>query len=576
MKQKLLITSAFLLALCIIFVSLVPMNMVYGADTPSIPMELAEKEAVDLYELGLFAGTDKGFVLEEIPTRLQGIIMLIRVMGEEEEARNCTYTHPFTDVPSWGDRYVAWAYAKKYTVGTSATTFSSTENITSQQYLAFMIRALGYGNDTQYHNTASDAIKFGILPDDSIYQDASVPFLRADMVHVTYLALQTIEKTSEMPLFLHLMGKGALDIETAIRIFGTDTPIENEEDEEEKEEDIENEDDNNAENPNPNPGWPEGIENAQDLYEWLTGTGKFAEQKEEIINEPEKLYSITNTLNDKSRYTVSVRDNQIIVEGYEYTGLTVWCFLREIIREQSQSHLSKKERIFEDALPQQNGPFKVVFDIPNLRYGNFFEVVVYTSTSSAGTPSMDKIFVKNDGEGWYIEGPTRINSNITLMQAANNKSLDFWLDRRTNVTEDFKRQIFNLVGSQASTDYATAYKVYCWVGDYVKYKSRTPDDSLTVLQSKIGSCSGYSNLMVDALASYGIPARRAVGEIIFESVTDTFTPNHYANHAWVEFYDSASGRWVVCDPTFGKDIPTVWFDLDITFASLGYKVVRYD
>jgi len=284
MKQKLLITSAFLLALCIIFVSLVPMNMVYGADTPSIPMELAEKEAVDLYELGLFAGTDKGFVLEEIPTRLQGIIMLIRVMGEEEEARNCTYTHPFTDVPSWGDRYVAWAYAKKYTVGTSATTFSSTENITSQQYLAFMIRALGYGNDTQYHNTASDAIKFGILPDDSIYQDASVPFLRADMVHVTYLALQTIEKTSEMPLFLHLMGKGALDIETAIRIFGTDTPIENEEDEEEKEEDIENEDDNNAENPNPNPGWPEGIENAQDLYEWLTGTGKFAEKRKLLTN----------------------------------------------------------------------------------------------------------------------------------------------------------------------------------------------------------------------------------------------------------------------------------------------------
>lgn len=112
MKQKLLITSAFMLALCIIFVSLVPIHMVYGADTPSIPMELAEKEAVDLYELGLFAGTDKGFVLEEIPTRLQGIIMLIRVMGEEEEARNCTYTHPFTDVPAWGDRYVAWAYAK--------------------------------------------------------------------------------------------------------------------------------------------------------------------------------------------------------------------------------------------------------------------------------------------------------------------------------------------------------------------------------------------------------------------------------------------------------------------------------
>ena len=75
------------------------------------PDGAGRKEAVDLYELGLFAGTDKGFVLEEIPTRLQGIIMLIRVMGEEEEARNCTYTHPLLML-AWGDRYVAWAMLK--------------------------------------------------------------------------------------------------------------------------------------------------------------------------------------------------------------------------------------------------------------------------------------------------------------------------------------------------------------------------------------------------------------------------------------------------------------------------------
>jgi hypothetical protein len=143
--------------------------------------------------------------------------MLVRMMGEENEALSCTYTHPFKDVPEWGNRYVAWAYHKKYTNGTSATTFSSDEPITAQQYLAFVLRAMGYGDNTTYQTTIEDARRFGIIPPDA-YSNTSVPFLRADMVHITYLALQANEKTTNVPFYIYLIDKKTLDAKTTISV----------------------------------------------------------------------------------------------------------------------------------------------------------------------------------------------------------------------------------------------------------------------------------------------------------------------------------------------------------------------
>lgn len=43
----------------------------------------AEEIAVALSELDLFHGTDEGFALHELPTRIQGLVMLIRLTGNE-------------------------------------------------------------------------------------------------------------------------------------------------------------------------------------------------------------------------------------------------------------------------------------------------------------------------------------------------------------------------------------------------------------------------------------------------------------------------------------------------------------
>lgn len=74
---------------------------------------------------GSFTGYGDGYDLEVAPTRLQALIMFIRVLGEENDALAYTGSTPFTDITSGtqSEKYVGYAYSKGYTNGYSATTF---------------------------------------------------------------------------------------------------------------------------------------------------------------------------------------------------------------------------------------------------------------------------------------------------------------------------------------------------------------------------------------------------------------------------------------------------------------------
>ena len=74
--------------------------------------------AETLHALGLFRGTGEDengvpiYALEKTATRAEALVMLIRLLGEEDAALSSLAAHPFTDVPAWADRYVAYAYEK--------------------------------------------------------------------------------------------------------------------------------------------------------------------------------------------------------------------------------------------------------------------------------------------------------------------------------------------------------------------------------------------------------------------------------------------------------------------------------
>ena len=97
---------------------------------------------------GSFTGYGEGYDLEVAPTRLQALIMFIRVLGEEDEALAYTGSTPFTDIAagSQAEKYVGYAYSRGYTNGYSATTFRPSQTVTAGQYMEFLLRALGYSS----------------------------------------------------------------------------------------------------------------------------------------------------------------------------------------------------------------------------------------------------------------------------------------------------------------------------------------------------------------------------------------------------------------------------------------------
>ena len=155
------------------------------------PQEATAK-ANSLNTLGLFNGTQNGYELEKPLTRLEALIMLIRLSGHENDALypEQTLTHPFTDSPSWagGSLYMAYGYQNKLTNGISATEFAPDARASLQMYVTYVLRALGYKDSAL--GTVWDSWTFlgeyaGILPD-SVDRNN---FLRGDAVIISRAAL---------------------------------------------------------------------------------------------------------------------------------------------------------------------------------------------------------------------------------------------------------------------------------------------------------------------------------------------------------------------------------------------------
>jgi len=146
-----------------------------------------------LFSLGLFRGTEKGYDLDATPTRIQGVIMLIRLLGKEKEALDGIWSHPFTDVEPWMDKYVGYAYSKGLSKGTSATTFSPNVGLSVKDYLTLLLRALRYdeaAGDFSWDSSVYDAGLIGLISFESVtWLSANFKLNRGDMVDMSYAAL---------------------------------------------------------------------------------------------------------------------------------------------------------------------------------------------------------------------------------------------------------------------------------------------------------------------------------------------------------------------------------------------------
>ena len=115
-----------------------------------------EQLAETLKSLGLFVGSDSGFELDRAPTRIEEVILLIRLLGKEEEALSGTWSHPFDDIPTWsGDRankYIGYAYQHNLANGIDTGKFGSDTPATAQMFATFVLRAMGYNDSPSKGN----------------------------------------------------------------------------------------------------------------------------------------------------------------------------------------------------------------------------------------------------------------------------------------------------------------------------------------------------------------------------------------------------------------------------------------
>lgn len=160
---------------------------------------------------GSYTGYGSGFDLEVAPTRLQALIMFIRVLGEEEAALANTELPPFSDIApnTNAARYVGYAFKMGYTNGYTDGTWRPGGATNIYQYSEFLLRALGY---SAVGNSISDAPQraqaIGLMTTEDINSMINEHFLRAHLVYLSYNALSVPTAESGILLRDLLISKG--------------------------------------------------------------------------------------------------------------------------------------------------------------------------------------------------------------------------------------------------------------------------------------------------------------------------------------------------------------------------------
>ena len=181
--------------------------------------------AAALEQMGIFRGTGtgygSGYDLERTPTRIEGLVMFLRLLGEEDAALACTAACPFSDVPAWAQPYAAYAYEKGYTRGVGADSggqlrFAPEQTMGAGEYLTFLLRVLGYSDtgtapDFTWQTALDKGRQAEILTAGEYTLLTGQTFLRAQMAYVSYYALSAPMKGSSGTLLDRLDVSGALD-----------------------------------------------------------------------------------------------------------------------------------------------------------------------------------------------------------------------------------------------------------------------------------------------------------------------------------------------------------------------------
>jgi len=171
--------------------------------------EVSSPQAEFLSAIGLLKGTSIDFALNQSLTRQEAAVMIVRLKGDEELVMSTEYSHPFEDVLPWATPYVGYLYNRGLAMGLSSTEFGAQDEVTQEQYVTLLLRALAYDDSTgdfTWSSSLNKAKEIGILSSAT----PRATFTRKEMVSLTYNALLSKIKAQNTTLLDQLQVKKAI------------------------------------------------------------------------------------------------------------------------------------------------------------------------------------------------------------------------------------------------------------------------------------------------------------------------------------------------------------------------------
>lgn len=145
-----------------------------------------------LYDVGLFKGTDKGYELEKGLTREEGATVLVRLLGKENKINADSFVKVFDDVDEnrWSYTSIMYCYENNITKGTSINSFSPSAQIDAPQFLALLMRLMGF-KEVEPDTAFAKSAEYGLLSskEAEIFSKSNV-FTRGEMVQIIYASLK--------------------------------------------------------------------------------------------------------------------------------------------------------------------------------------------------------------------------------------------------------------------------------------------------------------------------------------------------------------------------------------------------
>jgi len=487
-------------------------------------------------ETQLLKGDGTGYGLDKTASRLEGIIILIRLMGKEADAQAMKdLPSRFTDVPDWAKGYVNYTDSENISKGVSDTRFGVSDKMTAVQYNTLLLRVLGYDDsrgDFQWDASVDKAEELSILPEDmaGLYT-RSKTYTKGDLMETSFCYLEANYKAQEETLIGRLIATGVIADALAGK-YGLDV---------------------------------EG---------WDSLTTGFRDNDYLNFQVSGSTLTIGGTSEDKNKTYLLVRVVDTDTEVKKADGV---------------GRIGSDGRYDIDLSLGRLAEGEYYVDV----YGNDERYNFYNSIV------LSNVILKKTDEGLFLKASPAYGQNLRIYNGNRPDATDYEMTPNTRSMNEFVKAISDLeaeITSGIADDYGKLQAIHDWVAEEIYYDKdflngktkRTNINSIAVLDGRYAVCSGYANLTNDLLAAAGIPSRQVIGYAL--GITseggwdDVDQRNVDPNHVWNEVY--IDGRWIIVDATWdssnkyeggiftdGEGISQLYFDVTIPFFSNTHKAI---